>query len=195
MGGSGLLFTALVSCSHHDSRADAVLFESADERARRDLLALYSFGNPDTGFGCIHITQGGIAEVHFEPGPALLKTPFFRADALSRHTEGIPVDSEVLATIERIFDALPSDESTWAVVEKRPPEDSGFCPPRGGGGSSRYRTLHVSKTGEPKFVTVYRGPPGTFPQEARPAGPGLAGLGEIFLRIANPGGVRRNPRD
>jgi hypothetical protein len=184
-----LLFLSVfvAGCSQHDPREDAILFDHKRESVRRHLLALFAFGDAEIGFGCIHIERKGVAEVHFEPGPALKSRPLLGKGDLSRHAVDLPVAPAEMEAIERILVGLPEGVSTWAVIETQPRQEERICPAPRQAGSMRYRALYVPKTGVSKEATIYHGPAGTFPKDARLAEAELAGLLSLLIRITNPG--------
>jgi hypothetical protein len=197
----GLLLVA--SCAGQDPRENAVLFENAEERAKRDVSTIYYFENVYAVFSVV-IPQTGPAEVCGEWLEATVENWRRMGFATSRrrYDHDRAVESDLRNAIEDYFAGLPAgtSERTLSLDPKPPPDNSDLK--RGPGpycifgpeteierrpaAPSRVRILHVSKGGEMKTLRVLMAPSKEFPAGLQPGGEPLQTIDEKIRRIAAP---------
>lgn len=172
---------------------ERVLFNDAEERARRDVLAIYYSESQDGTQFSIVVPRSGDAEFRSELGTrgnsAFLNSLVAQGSIQRRRREMLPVTPDQRTALEARFAALPRGESEWslprAVKTEQPPP---FCGPEMESSpvASTLRMVLVSRTGELQTVVVYQGSPNGASASAKPGGEAVSALKEAFRAIVLP---------
>jgi hypothetical protein len=190
-----LLILLAAGCGTPGPREERVLLTDAQERARRDVLALYYSEDRHGTQVSIVIPRTGVAEARAELGTREDSLGFRRTVIHQGFVERIqrkevPVTSDQREALEARFSALPPGESEWTQEHPASPPRPRFpgCGPETE--TERVpvtiRMVHVSRTGEVKTVIVYRGNPKGTPPVARPGGEPVSALQESFMSLFGP---------
>lgn len=196
----GLLL--LASCAGQDPRENAVLFENAGERAKRDVSTIYYLENARVVVSVV-IGQTGPAEACGEWSQAACERMRRRGIGASRRfDQDSVVEAADRDAIEAYFAGLPAgaSERTLSTDPKPPPNYDHLKTGRGPwcffgpdtevqrvpAVPSRIRILHVSKSGEVKTLTVFRTASKDFPAGVPPGEKALEALDWMFSHFAAP---------
>jgi hypothetical protein len=186
----GLLLAA--GCVPAGPREEAVLLDSPQERARRDLLVFYYSEADDGTVISVTVPRRGPGESRGELGPEIAR---FLASTSLRipprwRAEDVPVTEADREAMNRIFAGLPAGatERTLAI-EPLPRQPAGDLAPDVEAAPSRVRVriLHVSATGVIKTLRLIKGSPHLLPVGGTPAGEAVAALDAMLLRLGNHG--------
>lgn len=183
-----LLFLA-AGCATPSPQEDLALFDSPEERARRDLLAVYYWQTADGGAVSVVVPRQGPAETRGEVGPEMRKllAGFSSSSPFKprwRKT-GIPVDATHRNAIDGYFAGLPAGTTERALALKPVPVQDGFESVRMEKAPlTRVRILHVSAGGELKTLKIVKGDAGDLPADVPQGGATLNTVDELFLWFA-----------
>jgi len=195
----GLLL--LASCAGQDPRENAVLFENAGERAKRNVSTLYYLENANVVFSVV-VPNAGSAEACGEWSQAAYDRMRRRGIGVSRcFDQDSVVEAAERDAIEAYFAALPAGASERTLSADPKPRQGADAkvtagPPcvftsdtdgrPGLAVPARIRILHVSRSGETKTLRVGMALSKDLPAGAATGDERLDALNRMFLRIASP---------
>ncbi len=187
------VFLAAAGCGTPGPRDEEILLTDAQERVRRDVLALrYSEGEEGTRVSIV-VTRGGEAEVRSELGTrgksGLVNALVREGSVPRRQRRVVPVTSGQRDEIVARFAALPAGTSEWTmplVIPKEEPRTSDSETEVQRPDPVTVRMLLVSRTGEVQTVIVYRGGPKGASASAKPGGEAVSALEKSFQALFLP---------
>ena len=163
------------------------MFDSAEERTRRDLFAVYYWGSDAGPAVSVVIPRAGPADAR-GPVPQTLQEVLGRSKpppVRYRQKTGIPVGPDHRKTIEAYFAGLPAGTSERTMLVKPVRQPEGFEASRPDRvWPTRVRILHVSASGEAKTLDYLKGDATLLPDDVPSGGAALAALDQLFLELA-----------
>lgn len=173
-----------VSCAAPRPREEAdLLFSSAEERARRDVVVVYRNDSTYGDLSLLVMTRDGRVECRLEPGSPMSRAMMTRLGMRTRW-EGTPPTADQKQAIDRFFAALPPGEPAWSFPPRKPPRGKDFQP-EVESADRKIRILHVAPDGRVRIVTLHKpwqaGPVGVPPPDAA-----VVRLDELFVELARP---------
>jgi hypothetical protein len=179
----------LAGCAAPSPQEELTLFDSAEERARRDVLLFYHSEADDGTVISVTVPRQGPGESRGVLGaklrPFLVAWPSRLPSRWS--TEDIPVEDVHRRTMNQVFAGLPGGVSERILAAGPAPKPTGDLSPDVEGestGRARVRILHVSATGEIKTLTLLKGRPDVLPSGGTPADGPVKSLDSMLLRLA-----------
>jgi hypothetical protein len=185
----------VAGCAVSDPREDAVLFDSAEERAKRDVFLVYYSESADV-VASVVISREGRAELRGEYSQATVQRMRQVGFPMSRRFESqgamAPAHREA---IDLYFAALPAGISKRALStdpkEMSAEERKRMPPPYCGPETERMhplpkstvRVLHLSGTGEVKTLWVFKAASKDLPAGVEVGGATLETIDRMILSI------------
>lgn len=177
-------------CGISDPREDAVLFDSAEERAKRDLFAFYYCETLNGGVFSIVVPRSGPAESVAEIRAEVVEAMRGAGTGVRRRMRGGgPVDDKHREAIEGFFAGLPPGLSERTLATDVTPKPSGGFEPeveRLPQPPARVRILHVSGTGEVKILTLHKAESKSLPAGVEAGGATTWTIDELFRWLGGP---------
>jgi hypothetical protein len=184
----GLLLAA--GCGLPDPREDAVLFDSPEERRRRDLFAVCYSESAEGVVISIVIPRNGPADCRAEfPEEFVdaMRRGGTRVDRRMRR-EAV-VDETQRAAIDGFFAGLPASGSEWILAKDVQADSSGKVtfPVELIIGTSKVCILYQPKAGEPKTLVYWKGIEEELPSGKMPGGAALQAIDKLFFSLTKDG--------
>lgn len=175
---------------------ELLLLEDAEERSRRDVLAVYYSEGDDGTKTSIVVPRSGDAEFRSELGTRGFSGMFHNSlvqqgHAPRRERRTVPVRPEQRAALEERFAALPGGETEWTLPA---PEGARVIHGPGFGPETEselpapvtLRMVLVSRTGELQTVKVQVSNRKAVPASAKPGGEPVSALRKSFQSLFLP---------